>query len=72
MFLQPDGIQAAPAPVERSDFLPLAFAVFFPACRGFRGRGAGWQRGQKWLLRPATIMRRIFSRQRTQGFPSRW
>jgi hypothetical protein len=38
----------------------------------FRGRGAGWQRGQKWLVRPATITRRIFSRQRKQGFPSRW
>ena len=29
-----------------------------------RLRGAGWQRGQKWLLRPATMMRWIVAPQR--------
>jgi hypothetical protein len=37
-----------------------------------RVRGAGWQRGQKWLLLPATMMRLIFVLQRKHGFPSRW
>ena len=34
-------------------------------------RGAGWHRGQKKLLRPATVTRRIFAPQRKQGLPSR-
>jgi hypothetical protein len=33
--------------------------------------GAGWQRGQKWLLLPATITRRMMALHRKHGFPSR-
>jgi hypothetical protein len=37
-----------------------------------RERGGGWQRGQKWLLRPAIVARRMAAPQRGQGFPVRW
>src|ERR1700692_3758906 len=47
----------------------FGFKLFF---KPLRRRGAAWQRGQKWLLLPATITRRIFTLQRKQGFPSRW
>jgi hypothetical protein len=40
--------------------------------RGFlRFGGAGWHCGQKWLLRPATMMRRMIAAQRAHFLPSR-
>ena len=38
---------------------------------GRRRRGAGWQRGQKWVPRPATMARRIFVPQRKHFLPVR-
>jgi hypothetical protein len=44
----------------------------FATLRGFlRFGGAGWHCGQKWLLRPATMMRRMIAAQRAHFLPSR-
>jgi len=43
---------------------------FLPGRRLFLG--ALWHCGQKWLLRPATISRRITAPHRAHFFPLRW
>jgi len=55
-------------------FIRVSAAVdgFKPRFERLRERGGGWQRGQKWLLLPATITRLIFDLQRKHAFPSRW
>jgi hypothetical protein len=45
----------------------------FASVRGFLGfGGAGWHCGQKWVLRPATMMRRMIVLQRKHFLPSCW
>jgi hypothetical protein len=60
-------------PVEKWNYLldarrRLARFIFF--CASFTLRGARWHAGQKWLLRPATIILLIFAPQRKHFSPS--
>ena len=51
--------------------VPAKTMRFSPFFETGRLRGGGWQRGQKWLLLPATIVRRMIALQREHDFPWR-
>ena len=72
------GVAAAVFPIRGDQQWGACIGVVGLGCYGVDGRGPrilavtrglAWQRGQKWLLRPAITMRRIMWPQRRQGSP---